>query len=98
MRDDLLDESPVVKEALRRLPENLQDERVFRIVRAGYLCLKKDVLPKEQWTKLEDVSLFVKNDSVKYLISNFIISNLNYFICKYKLLTCNQIYVHIINF
>ena len=56
MRDDLLHETPDVEEALRRLPQHLQDERIFRIVRAGYLDMNKIVLPKEQWMKLEDVS------------------------------------------
>ncbi|XP_014208106.1 cytochrome b-c1 complex subunit 7 [Copidosoma floridanum] len=59
MRDDCIHETEVVKEALRRLPQHLQDERVFRIVRAGYLSLRNDILPKEQWTKLEE--------DVKYL-------------------------------
>lgn len=60
MRDDMLHETPVVEEALRRLSPELRDERTFRIVRAAYLCLRKDILPKEQWTKLEDVSILTR--------------------------------------
>ncbi|XP_058793686.1 cytochrome b-c1 complex subunit 7-like [Phymastichus coffea] len=59
MRDDMRYETPIVKEALKRLPEHVQDERTFRIVRAGYLCLKKDVLPKEQWMTLDKDVLYL---------------------------------------
>ena len=56
-RDDLLHETPAVQEALKRLPQDVLDARNFRMVRAGYLDLRKDILPKEEWTKLEDVSV-----------------------------------------
>jgi ubiquinol-cytochrome c reductase subunit 7 len=59
MHDDTLTENAEVKEALHRLPKRLQDERQFRITRALYLSMRKEVLPKEEWTKWE-------ND-VKYL-------------------------------
>lgn len=60
LRDDLLDEdNPDVKEALRRLPEDIRDERSFRIVRAMQLDTTKDILPKEQWTKLENDVLYL---------------------------------------
>merc|ERR1711992_470397 len=39
--DDTLAETPVVKEALRRLPEAEQDARMFRIMRAFDLSTKK---------------------------------------------------------
>lgn len=55
MHDDCIYESPDVKEALRRLPEDVMDARVFRIVRAMQLSCQKIVLPKEQWTKWEEV-------------------------------------------
>ncbi|CAH1773494.1 unnamed protein product [Owenia fusiformis] len=54
MRDDCLNETPQVSEALRRLPRNVMDERQFRITRALNLSAKKITLPKEQWTKYED--------------------------------------------
>lgn len=59
-RDDLLDDSePEVKEALKRVPENIVDERNYRILRAVQLSIQKDILPKEQWTKLEDDKLYL---------------------------------------
>lgn len=54
-RDDLISETPDVEEALRRIPPYLLEERNFRIIRAMQLECQKKVLPKEQWTKLEDV-------------------------------------------
>ena len=48
-------ETEQVKEAIRRLPQNVQDERTFRMVRALQLSMQKTVLPKEQWTKFEEV-------------------------------------------
>jgi len=46
---DCLYESPEVVEAIRRLPEPVQDERNFRIIRALQLSMMKSVLPKEEW-------------------------------------------------
>jgi len=57
--DDTLMETDEVKEALRRLPKSVLDERQFRISRALYLSMRKEVLPKEEWTKWEE--------DVKYL-------------------------------
>uniref|UniRef100_A0A2K6DH72 Cytochrome b-c1 complex subunit 7 n=1 Tax=Macaca nemestrina TaxID=9545 RepID=A0A2K6DH72_MACNE len=54
MRDDTMYEDEDVKEAIRRLPENLYNGRVFRIKRALDLNLKHQILPKEQWTKYEE--------------------------------------------
>merc|ERR1712150_335580 len=54
MRDDVLNETPVVVEAIRRLPKHLQDERQFRISRALLLSCQKTILPKEEWSKYED--------------------------------------------
>ncbi|XP_014665707.1 PREDICTED: cytochrome b-c1 complex subunit 7-like [Priapulus caudatus] len=59
MHDDCLRETDEVKEAVRRLPDHVYDERMFRISRALYLSMKKDILPKEEWTTYD-------ND-VKYL-------------------------------
>lgn len=56
MTDDLLhDMDDDVVEALRRLPQNLHDERNYRMLRAIQLNIQKSILPKEQWTKYEDV-------------------------------------------
>ncbi|XP_029679257.1 cytochrome b-c1 complex subunit 7-like [Formica exsecta] len=58
-RDDCLYESEDVKEALRRLPQHIADERNFRIVRALQLDANKRLLPKEQWTKFEEDVLYL---------------------------------------
>ena len=55
MRDDTLHEDDDVKEALRRLPENVYNDRMFRIKRALDLSMKQQVLPKDHWTKYEEV-------------------------------------------
>lgn len=63
MRDDLLvddEEEPDIKEAIRRLPQNLLDERNYRIMRAVQLSIQKDILPKDQWTKLEDDVMYLQ--------------------------------------
>ncbi|XP_067835274.1 cytochrome b-c1 complex subunit 7 isoform X2 [Heptranchias perlo] len=54
MRDDTLYENDDVKEAVRRLPENLYNERIFRMKRALDLSLKHQILPKDLWTKYEE--------------------------------------------
>ena len=54
-RDDTLRSNPIVEEAIRRLPENEYNDRVFRIKRALDLSLKHAILPKDQWTKFEEV-------------------------------------------
>lgn len=53
-RDDCLYETEDVKEAIRRLPNDLYDERMFRMIRAMHLSMTKTVLPKDQWTKYEE--------------------------------------------
>ncbi|XP_034278372.1 cytochrome b-c1 complex subunit 7 [Pantherophis guttatus] len=53
-RDDVLNETDVVKEAIKRLPEDVYYERIFRIKRAVQLSLTHDILPKDQWTKYEE--------------------------------------------
>lgn len=60
MRDDILHEDEDVQEALRRLPKNLLHERNYRILRAVQLSIQKDILPKEQWTKLEEDVLYLQ--------------------------------------
>ena len=51
-----MEEDPVVKEAVRRLPQEEQDLRLFRLKRALDLSVKKSLLPREQWTTPEEVS------------------------------------------
>lgn len=55
MKDDILYENADVQEALRRLPENVYNDRMFRIKRALDLSMKHQILPKDQWTKYEEV-------------------------------------------
>lgn len=55
MRDDTIHEDSDVKEALRRLPEKEYNDRIFRIKRALDLSMKMQILPKDQWTKYEEV-------------------------------------------
>uniref|UniRef100_A0A182PGD9 Cytochrome b-c1 complex subunit 7 n=1 Tax=Anopheles epiroticus TaxID=199890 RepID=A0A182PGD9_9DIPT len=59
-RDDCLYENEDVKEAIRRLPEKLKDERNFRITRALHLSMTKTILPKEQWTKYEEDTKYLE--------------------------------------
>lgn len=55
MRDDVLHEDRDVQEAIKRLPENLYNERIFRIKRALDLSMKHQILPKNQWINYEEV-------------------------------------------
>jgi ubiquinol-cytochrome c reductase subunit 7 len=52
--DDAMYESPDVKEALTRVPQNILDERSFRIQRAMQCSVMKTVLPKDQWPSFEE--------------------------------------------
>lgn len=52
--DDILHETPVVKEAIKRLPEHVRNERYYRQLRATQLNIQKSILPREQWSKYED--------------------------------------------
>ncbi|KAJ8335104.1 hypothetical protein SKAU_G00407430 [Synaphobranchus kaupii] len=54
MRDDTIYEDSDVKEALRRLPESVYNDRMFRVKRALDLTMKQQILPKNQWTKYEE--------------------------------------------
>ncbi|TEA35600.1 hypothetical protein DBR06_SOUSAS21710028, partial [Sousa chinensis] len=60
MRDDTICENDDVEEAIRRLPENLYDDRVFRIKRALDLTMRQQILPKEQWTKYEEDKFYLE--------------------------------------
>ncbi|XP_075873417.1 cytochrome b-c1 complex subunit 7 [Nelusetta ayraudi] len=53
-RDDTILEDVDVREALRRLPEDQYNDRVFRIKRALDLSMKQQLLPKDLWTKFEE--------------------------------------------
>lgn len=60
MRDDTIYEDEDVKEAIRRLPENLYNDRMFRIKRALDLTVRAQILPKEQWTKYEEDKFYLE--------------------------------------
>ncbi|XFG00200.1 hypothetical protein AB1E19_003824 [Capra hircus] len=60
MRDDTIHENDDVKEAIRRLPENLYNDRVFCIKRALDLSMRQQILPKEQWTKYEEDKFYLE--------------------------------------
>lgn len=59
--DDCLDieETPVGQLALKRLEPKEAYDRVYRIRRAVQLSLQQKILPKEQWTTREQVSLLI---------------------------------------
>ncbi|KAK7080253.1 hypothetical protein SK128_003719 [Halocaridina rubra] len=52
--DDCLYENDDVKEALRRLPQSLKDDRNYRMHRALHLSMTKTILPKEEWISYEE--------------------------------------------
>ena len=54
----MLYENSIVKEALRRIPKDVYHERQFRLARAIDLSAKQKCLPREEWTKKEDVTIF----------------------------------------
>lgn len=59
LRDDLLrDSDPEIQEVLERIPEEMLMKRIYRSVRAQQLFLQHSVLPEDQWTKPEDVSIY----------------------------------------
>lgn len=64
MANDLLNDAihSDVAEALRRLPQEIIDQRNFRLVRAQQLSACHRILPKEQWTKYEEVSKYQLTD------------------------------------
>lgn len=59
LTDDLLKENDVVKEALRRLPSDVYQERNYRLARAINFSANKSVLPRNEWTTPEQVASFV---------------------------------------
>lgn len=56
-RDDMRRETPILKEALKRISRQDLEARNFRIARATVLYNAKIELPREQWTELDDVSV-----------------------------------------
>ncbi|EPX72076.1 ubiquinol-cytochrome-c reductase complex subunit 6 [Schizosaccharomyces octosporus yFS286] len=59
--DDLtLEENDVVEKALSRLPEHESFDRVYRIRRAMQLNIENKILPKSEWTKSEEDTLYLR--------------------------------------
>lgn len=52
--DDAMYENDDVKEALKRVPQPILDERAFRLQRALHCNMLKTVLPKDQWPTFEE--------------------------------------------
>ncbi|KAI9188364.1 Cytochrome b-c1 complex subunit 7 [Blastocladiella emersonii ATCC 22665] len=52
--DIIMEESPIVQEALRRLPREALAERNYRHRRAFQLTLTHSILPQAEWTKAEE--------------------------------------------
>lgn len=50
-----MEEDPDVTEALRRLPREEKDARYKRLKTALDLSMKHRILPRDQWTKPEEV-------------------------------------------
>lgn len=50
-------ETPILKEALKRISRQDLEARNFRIARATVLYNAKIELPREQWTELDEVSV-----------------------------------------
>jgi len=53
-QDDIIYETPLVKEAIKRLPADVQQERHWRFARALDHSFKKTILPKAEWTTYEN--------------------------------------------
>lgn len=50
-------EGDVIKEALRRLPKDVYQERQYRLTRAINYSANKSVLPESDWTTPEQVGI-----------------------------------------
>lgn len=71
--DDLLREcwNPEIEEAVRRLPRQMYDERLYRQVRADQLEITKSYLPKDQWIKAEDPMNFYLDPYVEEVLAEW---------------------------
>jgi ubiquinol-cytochrome c reductase subunit 7 len=56
--DDIIaEESTTVQTALERIPQNEYDQRIVRIRNAYQLSTRNEILPRDKWTKPEEVCL-----------------------------------------
>ena len=61
-----MEEKPEVVEAIRRLPEQDQFLRLYRLKRALDLSMKHALLPQEQWTKQEEACAYIYTNTHRY--------------------------------
>ncbi len=55
VKDDIIDdEDPLVIEAINRLPKEVREARIRRITRAFELSTNQKILPRSEWTPIED--------------------------------------------
>ena len=57
---DIVADSLELREAVRRMPADLREERDWRLKRAYDLNVKKIELPKDEWTKPEDDAPYLR--------------------------------------
>ncbi|KRX41311.1 Cytochrome b-c1 complex subunit 7 [Trichinella nativa] len=58
--DTYSESKEIVEEAVKRLSPEEYDKRAIRLLRAAQLTLKHEYLPKDQWTKWEDETWYLK--------------------------------------
>jgi ubiquinol-cytochrome c reductase subunit 7 len=57
-------ENDITKEALRRLPPDVYQERMYRLAKAVGVSANKAVLPKEEWIAPEQVRMHFSPRSI----------------------------------
>lgn len=70
-------ETPILKEALKRISRQDLEARNFRIARATVLYNAKIELPREQWTELDEDKLYLTPhveaiNNIEYTISQLV--------------------------
>ena len=76
LTDDLPKDSPVMQEALRRLPKEVFQERQFRLSRAISINANKGVLPEADWLKPEDDVSYLKPFLQQVVFAKFFLISL----------------------
>ena len=85
LSDDMyLDRDKEVKEAIRRLPKQLYDERQARQTRALYLDARKQILPRSQWTKPEEVLLILEKIIIIIIFFNSVLRPFQDYFSSYE--------------
>lgn len=60
MQDDIIYGNDDMKEAIRRVPEDFYNNRMFHIKRALELTTKQQIAPKEHQTKYEECKFYLE--------------------------------------